>query len=512
MSLKRREILAAVLLLAAAILWTWGQQSIRLGQIHGLTPTGAESTVRGDVTQAAGHGVTETEPGVPGSATEATGGVDAEAAARAARERTLGLILSFAAGIPGGAAVFALRKRRPILGVDGSAAVLSALTWALLRGELLWEQGPGRMLLRLALAYGVLVFLRELWGWLRERCCLRWCLCYRLAAGCRRSAPALLVFAGWLLLTALVTGLALTDWYYRACAPGAALALLLGLCSLLQYGAELQHLRQQLEQFGAQPLSLEEAGAFSGEEARLLAIQARQEEAVRAAVTAERFKVELISNVSHDLRTPLTSILGYSELLEQEALSPEGSERLRRLKEKAGYMGDLVESIFELSKVASGDAPGKREALDLVRLLEQTLGIYDDALAGAGLTVRRRYEAEAAPVVTDGSRMHQVFANLLGNAVKYALPGTRVYLELLDREAVWQVRMMNTAGYEMDFSPEEILQRFARGDKARSTRGSGLGLAIAQTYTQSVGGQFRVEVEGDQFRAIVTLPKSERNL
>ena len=509
MSLKRREILAAVLLLAAAVLWTWGQENIRLGQIHGRTPTGAEATVRGDVTQVPAHSGTGTEPGTPGSATEAAGGVNAETAARAARERTLGLILSFAAGIPGGAAVFALRNRRPILGADGGAAVLSALTWALLRGELLWEQGPSRTLLRLALAYGVLVFLRELWGWLREQCSLRWCLCYRLAAKCRRSVPALLVFAGWLLLAALATALALADWYYRACAPGAALALLLGLCSLWQYGAELQHLRRQLEQGGAEtPAS---AGAFAGEEARLLELQARQRAALEAAVTAERFKVELISNVSHDLRTPLTAILGYSELLERETLTPEGAERLSRLKEKAGYMGELVESIFELSKVASGAAPVRTGRIDLVRLLEQTLGQYDDALADAGLEVRRRYEAETAPVTTDGGRMHQVFANLLGNAVKYALPGTRLYVELREGEEEYRVRLVNTAGYEMDFRPEEIMQRFARGDKARSTRGSGLGLAIAQTYTQSVGGRFWVEVDGDQFRAIVTLPKTERN-
>lgn len=104
--------------------------------------------------------------------------------------------------------------------------------------------------------------------------------------------------------------------------------------------------------------------------------------------------------------------------------------------------------------------------------------------------------------------MHQVFANLLGNAIKYALTGTRIHLEVKEKGDAWYIRMVNTASYEMDFAPEEIMQRFARGDKARSTRGSGLGLAIAQTYTQSVGGSFTVAVDGDQFSAIVRLPKS----
>ena len=239
-------------------------------------------------------------------------------------------------------------------------------------------------------------------------------------------------------------------------------------------------------------------------------MRAQHEEAVRAAVASERFKVELISNVSHDLRTPLTSILGYSELLQKETLSPEGQEQLRRLYQKAGYMNDLVESLFELTKVSSGVAESRKEPIDLVRLLEQTIGLFDDQLTSAGLTVRRSYGADAIPIVTDGARMHQVFANLLGNAIKYALAGTRIYLDVKETDHNFRIRMMNTASYEMDFKPDEIVQRFARGDQARSTQGSGLGLAIAQTYTESVGGTFRVLIDGDQFSAVVELPKAEQ--
>ncbi len=174
-------------------------------------------------------------------------------------------------------------------------------------------------------------------------------------------------------------------------------------------------------------------------------------------------------------------------------------------------MRELVESLFELTKVSSGAEVSKVEELDLLRLLEQTVGLFDDQLTAAGLTVRRHYAQETLSVTTDGARLHQVFANLLGNAIKYALPGTRIHLQVTERDGRCTVRMTNIASYEMDFSPTEITQRFVRGDKARSTKGSGLGLAIAQTYTESVGGSFHVEIDGDQFAAIVTIPKNESN-
>jgi len=183
----------------------------------------------------------------------------------------------------------------------------------------------------------------------------------------------------------------------------------------------------------------------------------------------------------------------------------EAQKQLGLLNQKAGYMRDLVDSLFELTKVSSGAAESKRETIDMLRLLEQTLGLFDDQLTAANLTVRRHYGTDSILVVTDGAWMHQVFANLLGNAIKYALPGTRIHLEADTTETGCRVRMVNISAYEMNFSPEEILQRFARGDQARTTKGSGLGLAIAQTYTESVGGSFRVEIDGDQFSAIVEL-------
>ena len=310
-----------------------------------------------------------------------------------------------------------------------------------------------------------------------------------------------------ILLSLLFPDLLRTDHFLLALA--AVVAAAFGFACLFQYGLDLSHFQRQLDRFHKElPIAVRE-GSFSQAEQLLMEIQKQHGEAVRTAVTSERFKVELISNVSHDLRTPLTAILGYGELLQKEPLSPEGKKQLFYLNQKAGYMRDLVDDLFELTKVSSGVIEAKREEIDLIRLLEQTIGLFDDSLTAAHLFVRRHYDMDAAWILTDGNRMHQVFANLLGNAIKYALPGTRIHLEATETPDGYSVRMVNTASYEMDFEPEEILQRFARGDKARSTKGSGLGLAIAQTYTESVGGRFQISIDGDQFNAVTTLPKPQ---
>ena len=147
-----------------------------------------------------------------------------------------------------------------------------------------------------------------------------------------------------------------------------------GFCCLWRYGVDLNHFKKQLDNYrNGLPITVG-TGAFAQTEPQLLEVQVQHEEAIRTAVTSERFKVELISNVSHDLRTPLTAILGYGELLQKEALSPEGKERLLRLNQKAGYMRDLIESLFELTKVSSGAIESKKEKIDLLWIPEPLLG------------------------------------------------------------------------------------------------------------------------------------------
>ena len=349
-----------------------------------------------------------------------------------------------------------MRQDRAVLGPDG-AAVLTALS--LIFKFYAWEYVIG---LALSL-FILLISFREIIGWLECRCSKTWLLVIRAAYA----------------LTRLV------------------------------YGRDIDHLSLQLDRFQAGSPVEAEDGLYAGMEKKLQQIQEEHAQAIKDAVASERFKVDLITNVSHDLRTPLTAIIGYGELLQSEDLSEKGTESLERLNRKAGYMKDLVDHLFELTKISSGSIDPVMKEIDLVRLLEQTIGLMQNELDLAGLTVKRHYISDQLPVVTDGGRMHQVFANLLENACKYALKGSRIYIYADKTDEFLRIRVVNTASYEMNFAPEEIVQRFVRGDKERSTQGSGLGLAIAKTYTESVGGRFDVEIDGDQFNAIVYLPLTQ---
>lgn len=510
MSLKRRNGIACCLLLLAAICWTLGYRMVQSGSgesgivAASYSPTEATTYPTSIPATLPTENISNETTPADETVEETNGG-----------NKFLGFLLCFVSAASAGIAVIGFWQTAPILGPDGVSmlAAIECTAYDTLQNVeyILWTSTFLTLTTyaNILMGFTVLFALRELWGWIRAKFSLSWCLAYRIAKRSPKPQLSLLVFVGWIGI-----GYHLI-WFGRRNEISfwslIAATVFCFLC-LWNYGADLEHFKQQLNSFQrGLPITVGD-GAFAQTEAQLLDVQTQHEEAVRTAVTSERFKVELISNVSHDLRTPLTAILGYSELLQKEALSPEGLEQLSRLHQKAGYMNDLVESLFELTKVSSGVIEAKKEEIDLIRLLEQTTGLFDDQFTQAGLSVRRSYASDSIPVVTDGARMHQVFANLLGNAIKYALTGTRIYLEVKETERSYLIRMMNTASYEMDFKPDEIMQRFARGDKARSTKGSGLGLAIAQTYTESVGGKFHVAVDGDQFSAIVELPKIERNL
>ncbi len=530
MSLKRRNYIAWILLVIAAVCWVFGQQELygdEEGDVVATTfPTAPQEYLQGteyaNTTAATEYTLSGNWTVHPTVMEEQSHNVGASAEPRA--DRLMGTVLSFAAAALAVVGIFLLRQKKPLCGPDGIFAVFAFYatgSYLLERmGLLQWSpdfRSTAATVSQTITAWILLIGARELFGWLRAGCSLSWCMARRISGRFAKPQISLLLLVGWIvMLLGIFFWLIMAHMYsltdFLPSFYGYLVAALFGLICLWKYGADLNHFQKQLDCFQQGQAITVGNGTFAKTEAQLLDVQARHEEAVRTAVTSERFKVELISNVSHDLRTPLTSILGYSELLQKESLSPDGQEQLRRLHQKAGYMSDLVESLFELTKVSSGVVESQKEEIDLIRLLEQTLGLFDDQLVCAGLTVKRSYYADTVPTVTDGARMHQVFANLLGNAIKYALPGTRIYLEVKETEKSHLVRMVNTASYEMDFKPDEILQRFARGDKARSTKGSGLGLAIAQTYTESAGGAFRVVVDGDQFSAIVELPKTERDL
>lgn len=227
--------------------------------------------------------------------------------------------------------------------------------------------------------------------------------------------------------------------------------------------------------------------------------------ALQNEVRAERMKSELITNVSHDLKTPLTSILSYSDLLSQLELTPEeANDYAKIIHQKSLRLKNLTSDLFDISKVQSGVEQMVCERLDAVTLVRQALA--EQEAQNSGLVLKVTLPERELPIWADGRKMSRVLENLIGNCVKYAMKGTRVFVSLDERDGKVVFEVKNTANYEMDFAADEITERFVRGDAARSTEGSGLGLAIAKSYTEACGGAFEVTVDGDLFKVRISFP------
>lgn len=227
-------------------------------------------------------------------------------------------------------------------------------------------------------------------------------------------------------------------------------------------------------------------------------------ESLEEQMKSERMKVALITNVSHDLKTPLTSIISYIDLLSKEELTDPARDYVKILGEKAGKLNNMVTDLFDLAKSTSGNMPVDIENLDLKKLIEQTLADMEDRIGKSGLTLKTGLPDKPVRIFADGKKLYRVFQNIIDNALKYSLQGTRVYISLEEKDGAAVATVKNTAGYEMDFTADEILQRFARGDKSRTTDGSGLGLSIAESYTKLCGGRFKVDIDGDLFKVTLT--------
>lgn len=227
--------------------------------------------------------------------------------------------------------------------------------------------------------------------------------------------------------------------------------------------------------------------------------------ALQNEVRAERMKSELITNVSHDLKTPLTSILSYSDLLCKEHLTPEeANDYAKIIYQKGLRLKNLTSDLFDISKVQSGAEQIQNEKLDACTLVRQALAEQEQTVANSGVTLKVSIPDGELPIWADGRKMSRVLENLIGNCAKYALKGTRVFVSVAREDGKAVIELKNTANYEMDFAPDEITERFVRGDAARSTEGSGLGLAIAKSYTEACGGAFEVAVDGDLFKVRIT--------
>ncbi len=218
-------------------------------------------------------------------------------------------------------------------------------------------------------------------------------------------------------------------------------------------------------------------------------------------IKSERTKVELVTNVSHDLKTPLTSIISYVYLLGDEEMSDTARDYVKVLQQKSEKLKSIVNDVFTLAKAAGG-AEIKRERLDLTMLLNQTIASSQDLIEKSGRAVKCSIPEKPAVIIGDGDKLSRVLQNLLDNALKYSLEGTRVYVDMTNDDLHARIVFANVSREEMNFTAEEITERFARGDKSRTDGGSGLGLSIAKTFTEACGGEFRVELDGDVFKAI----------
>lgn len=237
-------------------------------------------------------------------------------------------------------------------------------------------------------------------------------------------------------------------------------------------------------------------------------IQAGLHRALAEQTRSERMKVELISNVSHDLKTPLTSVLSYAELLRQEPLEGAAADYARIIDEKARRLAVMVQDVFEVSKAASGQLPVHLERLDFAKLLRQTLADLEGPISQSGLTFRMELPEIPVMITADGRRLYRVFQNLIDNALKYALAGSRVYLSLKTEAGRAEASLRNTSREELP-TGVDLTARFVRGDASRTDGGSGLGLSIASSFTEACGGDFHVETLADLFTAVVSFPLAE---
>ena len=229
------------------------------------------------------------------------------------------------------------------------------------------------------------------------------------------------------------------------------------------------------------------------------------DKAIYNQLKSERLKSELITNVSHDLKTPLTSIINYIELIKKEEdIKPEHiKDYVNVLDSKSKRLKVLIEDLFEASKASSGNLELNMEKIDITQLLRQAIGEMEEKLSKANLDLKLRVPEEKTYIMADGKKLYRVLENLLSNISKYSLNNTRVYIDIIEEDDKVKLTMKNISSYELNFDPEEIMERFKRADESRNTEGSGLGLAIARDLVNAQGGRFEIDIDGDLFKSVV---------
>lgn len=232
--------------------------------------------------------------------------------------------------------------------------------------------------------------------------------------------------------------------------------------------------------------------------------------AVNERIKSEHFKTELITNVSHDIKTPLTSIINYVDLLKKENIQePKAQEYIEVLERQSARLKKLIEDLMEASKASTGNIELKLELCDINILLTQTLGEFEEKLSSKGLTFVINKPEESIYIMADNRHIWRIFDNLMNNICKYGQPDTRVYINLESKNNEAIIIFRNTSNYQLNISSDELLERFVRGDSSRHTEGSGLGLSIAQNLAELMGGSLKLYVDGDLFKVVLSFPKTD---
>ena len=272
--------------------------------------------------------------------------------------------------------------------------------------------------------------------------------------------------------------------------------------------SQLSKLSKQIDSLGEEKPyegKIRKTSAVYAEYEKLNSVQDKVRESVEQQIQSERLKIELVTNVSHDLKTPLTSIISYIDLLKKMDLDEEASSYVKILDKKAQKLKGIVSDVFSIAKATSG-VDVNLTKLDFVMLLNQCIADAEDKIADSGKTVKVNINADSAMVMGDGDKLYRVFQNIVDNALNYSMDGTRIFLDVYKKADRIVFSEKNISATPINFTEEEILERFVRGDKSRTDGGSGLGLSISKSFTEACGGTFNIEIDGDMFKAIVEMP------
>lgn len=237
------------------------------------------------------------------------------------------------------------------------------------------------------------------------------------------------------------------------------------------------------------------------------------QKAVEKNIYDERMKAELITNVSHDIKTPLTSIINYVDLIKRENIEDDTLiHYIEVLDQKSQRLKQLTEDLVEVSKITTGNLELERVPIDLGELLRQSMGEFEDKFAEQNLTLMDNITEQPYMIFADGRRTFRIFENLFQNIYKYAMPGTRVYIEINNQNSVITLSIKNVSKAPLNIAPEELMERFVRGDASRTTEGSGLGLSIAQDLVRLQDGEFQLDIDGDLFKTLITFPEFDTSV